>query len=84
VKLGTRLPHEGKPAVTVAGGAVDRGATEGALTAVDPPIRNHPAAPATRISTAPATISDDEDDVRVAGSVVPQFGQAATTVLTTL
>src|SRR5258706_4419055 len=66
--------------------AAAEGATGGRFTSTGagPPIRKKAAAPPTRISTAPTSISDDEDDASVAGRVVPQFGQVATTVLTTL
>jgi hypothetical protein len=79
----------GRP-IVVAGGAVWRetvggGAGVGGITAAGPRIRYQAPAPPAAINTvATSIIDDDEAEARVVGSAWPQFGQAVTTVLTTV
>src|SRR6185503_13929220 len=81
----------GGRATVVAGGSGGRAAVEDAVdggvgtTASGPRIKYQAPAPPAAISTmATSIIEDDEADARAVGSAWPQFGQAVTTVLTTV
>ena len=81
-------PGVGGRATVVAGGTGGRAAAEdgfGGTPTAGPPIRYQAPAPAAAINTvATSIIDDDEAEARVVGNDWPQFGQAVTTVLTTV